>query len=535
MAAPQGPLFGLQAAPRPSWLEDETPAGSDQQTTGHPSSSSSSSSSSGRAYVYFTTSLPEPFKLPQEPLSVETSFRRAELSKLVNRLLQEQAPAASWPGAQPLDFFVDGKTLLRGSLGEHMQHQGLTAEVSIHLEYELATRKGREAVLPPAPDWISGLSTPSPSGPIITASYDGGLRVYSAASVEAFLSADDPRWLPHVVSLQQGPLVGVGCVGLSENECSTSACFAVTQGGGLLSLSLPNEGSSWKHTLTFAGCHGGPASCVATSADARLTAVGGTDGVLTVWGTAEAAAAAQQASTAAAAAASSRSSSGRQKRRVTSEETVGCSTLSPSLRLSAAHQNEQPITALAFSGVLQEGGLVSSGLDGCLKLWNTKGQEIASWTCTAAPLSVSWKPHEGSVLAAAHEDGRVRLWDVRTPHEAEATSSISSSNNSSSSGKDNGFAQQLVFKARHARLPGCVSWSSSPHLLASAGQDGCVVIYDVRSPAAALVVFKAETGGLPARLLCCSWLGDKAVVSGGSDGRVRVHGVVSGDGFSTSS
>ncbi|KAL8271156.1 hypothetical protein Esti_004924 [Eimeria stiedai] len=534
MAAPQGPLFGLHAAPRPSWLEDEAPAESGQQTTGHTSSSSS------RAYVYFTTSLPEPFKLPQEPLSVETSFRRADLSKLVNRLLQEQAAAASWPGAQPLDFFVDGKTLLRGSLGEkkeelqmrifgtccrHMQRQGLTAELSIHLEYELATLKGKEAALPPAPDWISGLSTLGPSGPVVAASYDGSLRVYSHASMGAFLSGEGPPSAPHEVYLQQGPLVGVACVGVSEGEGSTSVCLAATQGGGLLSLSLTNQGSGWRDSLSFAGCQGGPASCIATSADALLTAVGGTDGVLTIWGTAEAAAAAQQASAAAAAAASSRSSSGRQKRRVfAANETVGCSAMEPSLRLPAAHQNEQRITAIAFPGVLQGEGFVSAGLDSCLKLWNAEGGESASYTCTAAPLSVSWRPNESSVLAAAHEDGRVRLWDVRTPHGAEVTTSSSK-----------GFApQQLVFKARHARLPGSVSWSSSPHLLASAGQDGCVLVYDVRSPAAALVVFKAEAGGLPARLLCCSWLGDGAVVSGGSDGRVRIHGIVSGDRVSNS-
>lgn len=84
--AAKGPVFGLQAAPRPSWLQDEGPEEEEAQetatqTNGQASSSSSSSGDAARAYVYFTTDLPEPLRLPQEALSVETSVRRSDLSK----------------------------------------------------------------------------------------------------------------------------------------------------------------------------------------------------------------------------------------------------------------------------------------------------------------------------------------------------------------------------------------------------------------------------------------------------------------------
>ena len=45
-----------------------------------------------------------------------------------------------------------------------MKQHGLTAEVSVQLHYQLATRKGEERVLPPARDWISSVAIPRLSG-----------------------------------------------------------------------------------------------------------------------------------------------------------------------------------------------------------------------------------------------------------------------------------------------------------------------------------------------------------------------------------
>ncbi|OEH78441.1 putative microtubule-associated protein [Cyclospora cayetanensis] len=176
----RGPPTGLKAVLKPSWLEDEHASEEASAATlqQHAAKESGEIGSVGgaRAYVFFTTDLPEPLRLPQEPLSIEASLRRVCLCcaaappsalwvdlQLVNRLLTEKDPDA-WPIPQPLDFLVDGKTFLRGSLKEHMQQHAMTAEVAVRLHYQLAMRKGEEHVLPPAPDWISEVAVPSSKG-----------------------------------------------------------------------------------------------------------------------------------------------------------------------------------------------------------------------------------------------------------------------------------------------------------------------------------------------------------------------------------
>ncbi|OEH73653.1 putative microtubule-associated protein [Cyclospora cayetanensis] len=81
----------------------------------------------------------------------------------------------------------------------------------------------------------------------------------------------------------------------------------------------------------------------------------------------------------------------------------------------ASASSVRAISDILFGLDSLDGHAVSSGMDGCLCLWSLEGRLVSQWRCDAVPLGLALSPTEGQVVAAAHEDCRVRLWDVRSP------------------------------------------------------------------------------------------------------------------------
>ncbi|OQV09926.1 NLE NUC135 domain-containing protein [Cladophialophora immunda] len=109
------------------------------------------------------------------PILVPTSFRRLTLSTLVNSLLETEKTI-------PLEFIVNG-TYLRTTLDEYLTSNGISAETTLTVEYVRARIPPQYVASFEHDDWVSDvdvLSTKSPR--IITASYDGLLRVWNPSS-----------------------------------------------------------------------------------------------------------------------------------------------------------------------------------------------------------------------------------------------------------------------------------------------------------------------------------------------------------------
>lgn len=96
--------------------------------------------------------------IPDVPYLVPTTWRRTQLSTLVNRLLQQGGDEDASASAKsiPFDFIVDGQ-LLRTSLTQYLESKGLTEESTLDIEYVRST-------LPPTftasfehDDWISAV------------------------------------------------------------------------------------------------------------------------------------------------------------------------------------------------------------------------------------------------------------------------------------------------------------------------------------------------------------------------------------------
>ncbi|KAK0537312.1 ribosome biogenesis protein ytm1 [Tilletia horrida] len=127
--------------------------------------------------------------IPLAPYMVPVSWRRSHLSTLVNRILQPTTPT-------PLDFIVDGQ-LLRTSLAEYLESAGKDIESTVELLYVPSTLPPKYEGAFEHDDWVASVdargaaaflpaaAAASTSGALLlTASYDGAIRVWSHTNVE---------------------------------------------------------------------------------------------------------------------------------------------------------------------------------------------------------------------------------------------------------------------------------------------------------------------------------------------------------------
>ncbi|KAE8211885.1 hypothetical protein CF327_g4416 [Tilletia walkeri] len=126
--------------------------------------------------------------IPLAPYMVPVSWRRSHLSTLVNRILNPTTPT-------PLDFIVDGQ-LLRTSLAEYLESSGKDAESTLELLYVPSTLPPKYEGAFEHDDWVAsvdargaaaflrGGSGTSSAALLLTASYDGAIRVWSHSNVE---------------------------------------------------------------------------------------------------------------------------------------------------------------------------------------------------------------------------------------------------------------------------------------------------------------------------------------------------------------
>ena len=109
------------------------------------------------------------------PILVPTSFRRYTLSTLVNGLLKNDKSV-------PLEFIVNG-AYLRTTLDEYLTKNGLSTETTLSVEYVRARIPPQYVASFEHEDWVSDVDVlPGTSPRILSASYDGHLRVWNTSS-----------------------------------------------------------------------------------------------------------------------------------------------------------------------------------------------------------------------------------------------------------------------------------------------------------------------------------------------------------------
>lgn len=306
-----------------------------------------------------------------------------------------------------------------------------------------------------------------------------------------------------------------------------------------------SSGGFWHAELHCLGCQGSSVTCVGLSTDGVTIASGGADGTVMLWenfGTL----------TEAANRAEERSreeqdlggTQGRAKRKRCpqgqgGDSTQGTQYLEPKLRLTSSHT--EAVTDVVYAPSPFRCVLYSGSLDGTVSAWDTLvgGDPLSTWPTPRAITSLTCSPTNGRIVCTAHEDGRLRLWDVRSGNGeasslAEPMKSGSVSKNAASTLDSNTRLDlQFAFGFPHRRLATQVRWSprgakgdsASEHLLSSVGQDGVLRVLDVRAPTTPLLALDVRSGEekIPVRLLTCAWCDSSRIATGGSDGMTRIH------------
>lgn len=93
--------------------------------------------------------------IPSSTYLLPSSWRRFQLSSLINKVLNPSAPI-------PFDFIVDGE-LLRGSLETYVKNRrGGDMESTLNVEYVESLLPPKEQGTFPQDDWVSGVSIRRP-------------------------------------------------------------------------------------------------------------------------------------------------------------------------------------------------------------------------------------------------------------------------------------------------------------------------------------------------------------------------------------
>ena len=151
--------------------------------------------------------------------------------------------------------------------------------------------------------------------------------------------------------------------------------------------------------------------------------------------------------------------------------------------------HEGYVTDVSFS---PDGNTIaSSGQDGTIKLWNLKGQELATFNGDQGRLgSVSFSP-DGNTIASSGQDGTIKLWNLK--------------------------GQELASLDGHQGSVSSVSFSPDRNTIASADLDGTIKIWNLQGQE--LATFNGDQG----RFGSVSFGGDgNTIASAGEDGTVKL-------------
>eukprot|EP00922_Rhytidocystis_sp_ex-Travisia-forbesii_P026164 GHVS01038326.1.p1 GENE.GHVS01038326.1~~GHVS01038326.1.p1 ORF type:complete len:500 (+),score=86.36 GHVS01038326.1:52-1551(+) len=455
--------------------------------------------------VSFTTKLEDPqFRLQDDQsFLVPTELQRLGLSELLNTLLE-------LPAHQPFDFLIEGN-FLRTSLKCYLQSEQRTTEGTLTVEYALAVPKPTTEDLHHTHDWISSIHT-FRDNTVCVGNYDGSVSLYRGSRQLAALQLSPSP----VTSVAVCDCLHKYSAVVADEQQRTEVIASLKNGQirfSLFGMSEGDKAAEWTNrTVAIGKGHKDAAQCVAVAGgDGGLAVSGGWDSKLLLWNNSDI------LSDETLMASPDTSCNGKRGREVAPVE------VAPRMELKG---HDKAITDICFPSFEPfKYNLISSSLDQSLRAWDfIAGAAVSSWNAARVVTSLSFCP-SGQQLSTSHDDGRVRIWDLRL-----AEGCVADSPDPVKSFDSNTRLQLSHAYNVHKRIASCCRWNPhDPVTVASVSHDGTLRILDVRAlrvPLQSVVMADNVTNGNvdePKKILACDWMDRYRVVTGGEDGVLRIH------------
>ncbi|OCH94645.1 WD40 repeat-like protein [Obba rivulosa] len=447
--------------------------------------------------VVFTTQTPYP--LPAQKFMIPASWKRYQLSQLVNKAL-------SLPKPLPFDFLVRGE-ILRGTLGEWCAEKGVGEEETLDIEYFESVMPPQKMSSLPHEDWVASISCQTP-GYFFTASYDGSLRVFDYSQKLLHTSAAHTA---AATSLRVVPGSSAGkYLVVSSSHDLTARLTEIS----LPSSDAPESTQPSSRTLASLHLHTAPLSSVAADVSGARILTASWDSLIGIWDT-------EIPDTDEVPLEDVQGEGLERKKRRKVAETENAPRPKRKAPRGVLRSHTMRVSRVVFGRDNDGRTAYSCGFDSTVRTWDIEN-EVCTSTITASSkpfLDLALTPSGNSALAAS-SDRTVSQYDLRA-----ATSSA---------------LAPSVATLMHPATPSCIAVppadasasatsSSSEHQLLTGAYDGVVRLWDLRSTKSAVTAFKVweDKPATARKVLSVDWA--KGVVGVAGEGGVEVWRVGQGD------
>jgi len=458
----------------------------------------------------------EPLEVPSDPIAVPATTRRRGLSAIINHLLDRKVEKDAKGGSDDesgsesdsdddeedklppitFDFLVNGR-LLRTGVEAAARREGLSLETAVKVHYFPAARAptgdGESEELP---DWITAMSSCCTSGGRAKAAGDANVLFAGSAdgAIRAFGCDEGGITELSTIGAHAG---SIKCIASLPDDSTSSAEGGCLVASGSIDQTLVihrMEKNKLALHSVFSGGHTNSICSVALMRQSQgrsVMASGDWDGNLSVWKVSSASASGDGNSSS-----TNKASKKKQKTSSASATAVEVEEVRPASSWKAHASN---ISGMAYTHGSNGAKLITGSWDHSLKVHDLERQDCILTLNGSRVVTALGRCHNSDVVASAHPDCTVRLWDMRVHTKAGAESTSVS---------------DTTLRPSHKAWVTDVQWSpTDPYVLATTSHDGTVKVWDIRS-SLPLHTVRAHPKG--EKGLCLSYT-NGIIYSGGSD------------------